>query len=155
MRDALPTEFVRSHTTNSRLRDHLRPPVVYGGLLQAAVLGGFVAAGFEMQPRIFAVGMVGPALAALLTAPDAGWVDAPLSGVFGGCLYLLGVLAYGAYVASGYEYVLATWVFGEYISLALTQAVMLLPAFVFFGLIVGGVVGWLKAARRRRRQRRE
>lgn len=150
MREALPTEFVRSHTENSRLRDHVRPPVIYGGLLQAVVLGGFVVSGIDMGPRIFAVGMIGPALAALLTAPDAGWVDAPLAGVFGGSLYLLGVLVYGAYVASGYEYVLATWVFGEYITLALSQAIMLLPAFVFFGVIVGGLVGWLKAFWRRR-----
>lgn len=150
MRWALPIEFVRSHTTNSRLRDHVRPPVVYGGLIQAILIGAAVVAGHGTEPRIFAIGMVGPTLAALLTAPDAGWVDAPLAGVFGGCLYLLGVLGYGVYVASGYEYVLATWVFGEYVTLALSQGIMLLPAFVFFGVIVGGLVGWAKVVWRRR-----
>ena len=149
MRDALPTEFVRSHTSNSRLRDHVRLPVILGGLLQALLLGWFVV-NFGTEPEIFAVGTVGPTVAALLTEPDAGWVDAPLAGVFGGCLYLIGVLVYGAYVASGFEYVLATWVFGEYITLALSQAVMLLPAFVFFGVVVGGVIGRLKLSWRRR-----
>ena len=150
MRNALPTEFVRSHTPNSRLRDHVRPPVIVGGLLQAILLGWYVVS-YGAEPVIFAVGAAGPTVAALLTEPDAGWVDAPLAGVFGGCLYLVGVLVYGAYVASGFEYVLATWVFGEYITLALSQAVMLLPGFVFFGVVVGGVIGWMKLLWRRRR----
>ena len=149
MRDALPTEFVRSHTSNSRLRDHVRLPVIVGGLLQAVLLGWYVVS-YGTEPEIFAVGTVGPTVAALLTEPDAGWVDAPLAGVLGGCLYLLGVLVYGAYVASGFEYVLATWMFGEYITLALSQAVMLLPGFVFFGVVVGGIIGWVKLFWRRR-----
>ncbi|MFB6235386.1 MAG: hypothetical protein ABEH81_13220 [Halopenitus sp.] len=147
---ALPTEFVRSHTPNSRLRDHLRPPVVYGALLQAAALIAFVGIELTMDPRVFLVGLIGPVLAALLTAPDAGWVDAPLAGVAGGCCYLLTVLAYGGYVASGFPYVAATWVFGEYVALALAHGIMLLPAFAFFGLFVGGIVGYAKRVRRRR-----
>jgi len=148
---AIPTDLLRSRTPNSRLRDHLRPPVVYGGALQAAALVAFVGLELTMDPRVFLVGLAGPALAAVLTAPDAGWVDAPLAGVAGGCGYLLAILAYGGYVASDYPYVAATWVFGEYVGLALTHAIMLLPAFAFFGLFVGGGVGYAKRVRRRRR----
>lgn len=146
---AFPSDLVRSRTPNSRLRDHIRPPVVYGALLQAAAMIGFVAFGSEMSPVVFVVGMIGPVLAALLTAPDAGWVDAPLAGLAGGCLYLLAFLLYGVRVAIDYPYVEATWVFGSFVSTALSQAIMLLPAFVFFGVLVGGAVGFGKSSLRR------
>jgi len=110
----------------------------------------FAAVDPGMRPAVFAVGTSGPLIAALLTAPDAGWVDAPLAGVAGGCLYLLAVSGYGAYVASRFDYVTATWVFGDYVALAVSQGVMLLPAFAFFGLFVGGGVGCAKRVRRRR-----
>lgn len=145
-------DVLRSRSPNSRLRDHLRPPVIVGGLVQAVVMIVFTTLGDGMRPAVFAVGMIGPVVAAALTEPDAGWVDAPLAGLFGGCGYLLAILVYGAFVATGYEYVTATWVFGSYVTTTLSQAIMLLPAFVFFGLFVGAVVGGLKASWRRRRR---
>lgn len=150
--NSLPT-VVRSRATSSRLRDHVRRPVVYGALVQAAAMVAFVGLGSEMRPAVFVVGMVGPAVAAALTAPDAGWVDAPLAGVAGGCLYLLAFLAYAVVVSARLEFVAATWVFVGYLATAVTQAIMLLPAFVFFGLFVGGGIGYAKA-RWRRYQRR-
>ncbi|MGM0604273.1 MAG: hypothetical protein ACQETB_01235 [Halobacteriota archaeon] len=139
-----PASYVRSHTPNSQLRDHIRPPVIYGSIVQAIALIGFVTFGTEMGPSVLLAGTAGPIVAAVMTVPDAGWVDAPLAGVVGCCLYLGAFLAYGASVASTYEYVPATWVFGGYVSTVLAQAIMLIPAFVFIGVVIGGVVGGVK-----------
>lgn len=146
--NSLPT-VVRSRAANSRLRDHVRRPVIYGALVQAVTLLAFVGLAPEMRPAVFVVGMAGPVVAAALTAPDAGWVDAPLAGVVGGCVYLLVFLAYAAAVSARLEFVAATWVFAGYVATAITQAIMLLPAFVFFGLFVGGAIGYAKLYWRR------
>ncbi|WP_058364879.1 hypothetical protein [Haloparvum sedimenti] len=140
---------VRSRAASSRLRDHVRRPVIYGAVVQAVTLLAFVGFASGMRPAVFVVGMTGPAVAAVLTVPDAGWVDAPLAGVLGGCVYLLSFLAYAAAVSARFEFVAATWVFAGYVATAITQAIMLLPAFVFFGLFVGGGIGYAKASWRR------
>lgn len=119
--------------------------IAIGAIVQAIATALYVAAVPELGQHVVLLGFVGGTCAAVLAGLSRGaWVEGAAGAVAGGCLFLLGLLAWGGYQAAMVGGRLGGRMFGVYISTVVTQAVMLLTPFAIEGLLAGALVGWIR-----------
>jgi len=135
---------LRSPRTRFRLRDLVTRPVIYGSVVQAGSLLVYYWVQGAMTKDVFLVGLIGPIVTSILAEHDEEVVGAPTAGVLGVLLFFVVYLGYGAVFASGYEYVVATWVFAGFVAKTITWSFLLLGGVFLFGMIVGWLIWHLK-----------
>lgn len=119
--------------------------IAIGAIVQAIATALYVATVPELGQHVVLLGFVGGTCAAVLAdLPRGVWVEGAAGAVAGGCLFLLGFLAWGGYQAAIVGGRLGGRMFGVYISTVVTHAVMLLVPFAIEGLIAGALVGWIQ-----------
>jgi len=138
------TGYLRSTRFPIRIRDFITRSVIYGSVIQGLAMTAYFFSTDGHGPMVFIVGLIGPVAAALLNDRRTGVVSAPLAGMIGTCLYFLVYLAYGAVISSQYPYVVATWQFAGYVAMAITQGIILIPAFGLFGTLIGKTIDLAK-----------
>lgn len=145
-------QYLRSPRTRLRLRNLFTRPVIYGILVNGVALSVYYFSSMSLGPYVFLVGLIGPFVTAVLSERDREVIAAPTAGVFGTILFFLVYLAYGASVASAYEYVTATWVFGGFVAMTVAWSFLLLGGFFLFGIVLGWLVWYAKGYWKRRQR---
>jgi len=135
---------LRSPRVRLQFRSLLTRPVIYGAVVQAVALNVYYWSSMQMTKDVFLVGLIGPVVAAILAAHDSEVVAAPTAGVLGLVPFFGAYLAYGAWTASAFEYVTATWMFAGYVAMTATWSLLLFGGFALFGIIAGWLIWLLK-----------
>lgn len=122
-----------------------RRAVAIGAAVQVAVMAAYYAAVPALDAAVVPLGFAGGLVGAALAPQDRGlWVEGAGAAVLGCCLFLVGYVAWGGVQATQLEPVFGRRLVGVYLGLAVTQAIMLLPAYAVEGLLAGVLVGWLR-----------
>lgn len=125
-----------------------RRAIVLGALLQVLAMAAYYAVVPELDWRVVPLGFVGGIAGAALGNTRHGlWVEGTGAAVLGCCVFLVGYVGWGGVQALGLEGIYAWRLVGVYIALAITQSIMLVPAYAVAGVLSGVVVGWLKRSR--------
>ena len=121
-----------------------RRPVAVGALVQAAVLGGYLASIQGMSPLAFALGAVGGAVAGGLTGGDGAWVNGAAASVIGCLCYLVTLLVVGSAVGVWTTGLRISDVLAVYLTQVVVQGVFFLPAYLVLGMGAGALAGALR-----------
>lgn len=122
-----------------------RRAIVVGALLQVLAMAAYYALVPELDWRVVPLGFVGGLAGAVLGTTRHGlWVEGTGAAVLGCCVFLVGYVGWGGVQALGLEGIYAWRLVGVYIALAITQSIMLVPAYAVAGVVSGIVVGWLR-----------
>ena len=122
-----------------------RRAVAVGGAVQVAVMAAYYATVPALDAYVVPLGFAGGLVGAALAPQERGlWVEGAGAAVLGCGLFLLGYVAWGGVQATQLEPVFARRLVGVYVGLAVTQSIMLLPAYAVDGLLAGVLIGWLR-----------
>jgi hypothetical protein len=122
-----------------------RRAVAVGAAVQIVVMAAYYAAVPELDASVVPLGVAGGVVGAAAAPQSRGlWVEGAGASVLGCCLFLVGYVAWGGLQAIQLEPVYGRRLVGVYLGLAITQSLMLLPAYAVDGLLAGVAVGWFR-----------
>lgn len=126
-----------------------RRAIALGAVIQVVALTAYYAVIPELNWYVVPLGFVGGIVGAALAKTRHGlWVEGTGAAVLGCCVFLVGYVGWGGVQALGLEGIYAWRLVGVYIALAITQSIMLVPAYAVAGVLSGVAVGWLKRSGR-------
>ena len=121
-----------------------RRPVAAGALVQAVVLGGYLASIEGISPLAFALGVVGGMTAGGLTRRGGAWVNGAMASVVGCLWYLLVAFAVGSAVGIRATVLRPSDIVAVVLTETMLQGLFLLPGYLLLGMGAGALVGALR-----------